>query len=157
MLYNDLTENPGVAQLVARVVWELEHRTGTSVRKVDYFPCSAYYPAVFSANSFNKMWRISFDHISDHNGSNFKTSYPGVAQLVARLVWDQDAAGSNPVTRTKRPLISCDRGLTFGGVFFFDYSGAEFDSKSCHYNYFSIYYVHPLPWRKHRNVAQRII
>ena len=25
----------------------------------------------------------------------------GVAQLVARLVWDQDAAGSNPVTPTK--------------------------------------------------------
>ena len=27
-------------------------------------------------------------------------SYPGVAQLVARLLWEQDAAGSNPVTRT---------------------------------------------------------
>ena len=31
----------------------------------------------------------------------FRTSsYPGVAQLVARLLWEQDAAGSNPVTRT---------------------------------------------------------
>ena len=28
------------------------------------------------------------------------TSYPGVAQLVARVVWDHQAAGSNPVTRT---------------------------------------------------------
>ena len=28
-------------------------------------------------------------------------SYPGVAQLVARVVWDHQAAGSNPVTRTK--------------------------------------------------------
>ena len=27
---------------------------------------------------------------------------PGVAQLVARLLWEQDAAGSNPVTRTKK-------------------------------------------------------
>ena len=26
--------------------------------------------------------------------------YPGVAQLVARVVWDHQAAGSNPVTRT---------------------------------------------------------
>ena len=26
--------------------------------------------------------------------------HPGVAQLVARVVWDHDAAGSNPVTRT---------------------------------------------------------
>ena len=25
--------------------------------------------------------------------------FPGVAQLVARLIWDQEAAGSNPVTR----------------------------------------------------------
>ena len=34
-----------------------------------------------------------FDH-------NQKITYPGVAQLVARLLWEQDAAGSNPVTRT---------------------------------------------------------
>ena len=27
---------------------------------------------------------------------------PGVAQLVARLLWEQDAAGSNPVTRTTK-------------------------------------------------------
>ena len=27
--------------------------------------------------------------------------YPGVAQLVARVVWDHQAAGSNPVTRTR--------------------------------------------------------
>ena len=33
------------------------------------------------------------------------TSYPGVAQLVARLLWEQDAAGSNPVTRTIRSII----------------------------------------------------
>ena len=28
------------------------------------------------------------------------SKYPGVAQLVARLLWEQDAAGSNPITRT---------------------------------------------------------
>ena len=34
--------------------------------------------------------------------------YPGVAQLVARLLWEQDAAGSNPVTRTssETPLMA---------------------------------------------------
>ena len=31
---------------------------------------------------------------------NRKSKYPGVAQLVARVVWDHQAAGSNPVTRT---------------------------------------------------------
>ena len=29
--------------------------------------------------------------------------YPGVAQLVGRLVWDQDAASSSLATRTKIP------------------------------------------------------
>ncbi len=29
-------------------------------------------------------------------------AFPGVAQLVARLVRDQEAVGSNPVTRTKQ-------------------------------------------------------
>ena len=32
----------------------------------------------------------------------FKTKYRDVAQLVARLVWDQDVAGSNPVIPTKK-------------------------------------------------------
>ena len=31
--------------------------------------------------------------------------HPGVAQLVARLLWEQDAAGSNPVTRTKQNAL----------------------------------------------------
>ena len=39
-----------------------------------------------------------------------KIEYPGVAQLVARLLWEQDAAGSNPVTRTiflgKPPFVA---------------------------------------------------
>ena len=30
-----------------------------------------------------------------------ETVYPGVAQLVGRLVWDQDAASSSLATRTK--------------------------------------------------------
>ena len=28
--------------------------------------------------------------------------FPGVAQLVARVLWEHQAAGSNPVTRTKK-------------------------------------------------------
>ena len=31
--------------------------------------------------------------------------FPGVAQLVARLLWEQDAAGSNPVTRTMQSVL----------------------------------------------------
>ena len=33
-------------------------------------------------------------------------AYPGVAQLVARLVRDQEAVGSNPVTRTKNGRVT---------------------------------------------------
>ena len=33
--------------------------------------------------------------------NELNSGYPGVAQLLARVVWDHQAAGSNPVTRTK--------------------------------------------------------
>ncbi len=39
-------------------------------------------------------------HLRYNTQAQQKTDYPGVAQLVARLVWDQDAGGSNPSTRT---------------------------------------------------------
>ena len=35
-----------------------------------------------------------------------ETSQPGVAQLVARLIWDQEAERSNRSTRTNPPLKS---------------------------------------------------
>ena len=35
----------------------------------------------------------------------------GVAQLVARLLWEQDAAGSNPVTPTMRSIIKGSESL----------------------------------------------
>ena len=39
---------------------------------------------------------------------------PGVAQLVARVVWDHQAAGSNPVTRTKIKGDPAGASLDFG-------------------------------------------
>ena len=43
------------------------------------------------------LWELQFHKFFHHRG---------VAQLVARLVWDQDAAGSSPVTSTKnRPFL----------------------------------------------------
>ena len=44
-----------------------------------------------------------------HTGKFHKNR--GVAQLVAREVWDFDAAGSNPVTPTKSPRSSAPGGL----------------------------------------------
>ena len=42
-----------------------------------------------------------------------KCIFPGVAQLVARLLWEQDAGGSSPSTRT-----SCIEKTAFSGGFF---------------------------------------
>ena len=48
--------------------------------------------------------------------------YRGVAQLVARDVWDVDAAGSNPVTPTKIGF-----GKQFPKPFSFDFRTANFE------------------------------
>ena len=52
-----------------------------------------------------------FDHLRKNLKNSIFFTLRGVAQLVARDVWDVDAAGSNPVTPTKNPpnlLISED-------------------------------------------------
>ena len=45
---------------------------------------------------------MAFDHIFDHFAKNSLISYPGVAQLVGRLIWVQDAGSSNLPTRTSK-------------------------------------------------------
>ena len=42
-----------------------------------------------------------------------KAHYPGVAQLVGRLVWDQDAASSSLATRTKKAGMTCSHSCFF--------------------------------------------
>ena len=42
-----------------------------------------------------------FDHLRKNLKNSIFFTLRGVAQLVARDVWDVDAAGSNPVTPTK--------------------------------------------------------
>ena len=53
------------------------------------------------------------------------THYPGVAQLVGRLVWDQDAASSSLATRTKNKRES------FCSPFYFDPRGKETRKTRC--------------------------
>ena len=92
-------EYPGVAQLVAHVIWVRE----AGVR------------AAFPQNP-GKLWdatadgvlplagnwsKTGVDPIFDHS---WKIPYPGVAQLVARLLWEQDAGSSSLPTRTKNRL-----------------------------------------------------
>ena len=50
--------------------------------------------------------------------------YPGVAQLVAHVIWVHGAERSNRSTRTKIPLKSL---ISEGFFLFFVYCGAEFE------------------------------
>ena len=43
---------------------------------------------------------LVYNTFAQNGDDNTAPDYPGVAQLVARLIWDQEAAGSSPVTRT---------------------------------------------------------
>ena len=54
---------------------------------------------------------LVYNTFAQNGDDNTASNYPGVAQLVARLIWDQEAAGSSPVTRTKKSLKSKDLGL----------------------------------------------
>lgn len=49
--------------------------------------------------------------------------YPGVVQLIERVVWDHEAESLSLSTRTKTPLKSL---ISEGFFLFFVYCGAEF-------------------------------
>ena len=67
------------------------------------------------------MLRTSFGRIRPGHPT---TSYPGVAQLVARLLWDHQAGSSSLPSRTRKPLKSTD----FRGFFLFlVYCGARIE------------------------------
>ena len=59
---------------------------------------------------------------SARRGIMAEIEYPGIAQLVARLIWVQEAERSNRSTRTKIPLKSL---ISEGFFLFFVYCGAR--------------------------------
>jgi hypothetical protein len=80
---------PGVAQLVARVIWERSAGIRTVSRADAGKPCSAYVCGLSPLSETRR--ENAFDHRNDHRQRKFqkeKIEYPGVAQLVARVVWD---------------------------------------------------------------------
>ena len=95
-----------MAQLVGRLIWVLEHQIGSIAPNVGYSPVTSQLPLITSVESSSKMWQNFLDHIFDHFANFSLTSYPGVAQLVGRLVWDQDAASSSLATRTKFAVLT---------------------------------------------------
>ena len=65
--------------------------------------------------------RKIFDFLP-RRGIMTEIEYPGIAQLVARLIWVQEAERSNRSTRTKIPLKSL---ISEGFFLFFVYCGAS--------------------------------
>ena len=65
--------------------------------------------------------RKIFDFLP-RRGIMTEIEYPGIAQLVARLIWVQEAERSNRSTRTKIPLKSL---ISEGFFLFFVYCGAR--------------------------------
>ena len=54
-----------------------------------------------------------FDHLRKNLKNSIFFTLRGVAQLVARDVWDVDAAGSNPVTPTKICALCTKKSVLF--------------------------------------------
>ena len=90
------TEYPGVAQLVAHVIWEREAGVRATLSQNPGKLWDAQADGVLPlAGNWSKT---GVDPIFDHS---WKIPYQGVAQLVARLLWEQDAGSSSLPTRTK--------------------------------------------------------
>ena len=108
------TEHPGVAQLVARLLWgcrgAIRDRAGRNAAK----SCDTCVYGTFS--DYRKRHKSGFDHRNDHRQKIFdfhphrgimaEIEYPGVAKLVSRLIWVQETGRSSRPTRTKIPLKS---------------------------------------------------
>ena len=80
-----------------------------------------------------KRHKSGFDHRNDHRqkklfsarrGIMAEIEYPGVVQLIERVVWDHEAESLSLSTRTKIPLKSL---ISEGFFLFFVYCGADDD------------------------------
>ena len=90
---------PGIAQLVARQLWVREAGVRATLSQNPGKLWDAKADGVLPlAGNWSKT---GVDPIFDHS---WKIPYPGVAQLVARLLWEQDAGSSSLPTRTKNRL-----------------------------------------------------
>ena len=93
--YNAIIIYPGVAQLGSEATAARGGVKGAE-RVAAVGRCQGAPPTQADAGHRNRK-RACFGR-DDYNAIII---YPGVAQLVARLLWEQDAAGSSPVTSTK--------------------------------------------------------
>ena len=124
------TSQPGVAQLVARLLWECRGGIRDRVRRMPQSlatPAFAGFPPVVENGIKAALTtgmttdRIIFDFLP-RRGIMTEIEYPGVAKLVSRLIWVQETGRSSRPTRTKIPLKSL---ISEGFFLFFVYCGAS--------------------------------
>ena len=56
VFFNLISTYPGIAQLVARLLWELEHQIGSTAPNVVHSPLTSQLPLITSVESWVKMW-----------------------------------------------------------------------------------------------------
>ena len=104
-------EYPGVVQLIERVVWE--RVAPPSSRKIPW-PQSLDTPAIQAfPPQVEVVKKTAWPHVWPHLAQNSITKNPGLAQLVARLLWEQDVGSSSLPSRTTAPEIEWFQGLLF--------------------------------------------
>ena len=102
-------EYPGIAKLVSRLVWE--RVTPPSSRKM-LCPQFLDTPAIQALPPQAEMVKkTAWPHVWPHLAQNSITKNPGLAQLVARLLWEQDVGSSSLPSRTTAPEIEWFQGL----------------------------------------------
>ena len=102
-----MVTNRGVAQLVARLLLGACDRLMSRLPKARKISVFLSFPR-FSATVFFGKKLLTTDLTTygfDRKKLNIFT-HRGVAQLVAREVWDFDAVGSNPATPTKIAVLT---------------------------------------------------
>ncbi len=115
-------------EAVARDVWEQDtdhlHRktqkTPKTLENIDFFR-----QLVLFQNRCEKR----FDHLRKNLKNSIFFTHRGVAQLVARDVWDVDAAGSNPVAPTKNRGFDRTKTAKQGCFAVFNFKKAERGSR----------------------------
>ena len=117
--------------LAVRLLWECRGGIRDGSGRNDAKPCRACVCGIFP--DCRKRHKSGFDHRNDHRqkklfsarrGIMAEIEYPGVVQLIERVVWDHEAASLSLATRTKIPLKSL---ISEGFFLFFVYCGANIE------------------------------
>ena len=90
--------------MVEYLICVLEHQNGSTSQNVVHSPLTSQLTQITSVESWAKLWYNFLDHIFDHNELFLLIQYPGVAQLVGRLVWEIDRVSQtcyNPKCKTR--------------------------------------------------------